>query len=179
MQSLWDFAGDIYQHEPVKAQCLYLQQTAGVDVCLLLTMVWAGRGGCRMDADLLSELHTLSSPWQAQLLMPLRDVRIAMGPAQGSATVDIEPEQREAIYQQLKALELDIEYRQLTQLQQCFFVRNLLEADLAMPPVDAALQAIIGDNVQLYLQSLNAQPQRELDQPTIARAAALFCEFLL
>ena len=42
---LWDFALTVYQSDEVKQHCLILQDSYGVDVCLLLGIWWLSNGG--------------------------------------------------------------------------------------------------------------------------------------
>ncbi len=75
MTDLWTFAVQLYQHDSVKQNCLALQDSAGVDVCLLLAVVWLGRCEFTLPEDDLDVLITAINGWQQQVTVPLRSIR--------------------------------------------------------------------------------------------------------
>lgn len=74
--SLWDFSVALYDHEPVKAAALALQD-AGLDVNIAFWLVWStGRG--RDPAPVLAEAVRIAGDWHALAVGPLRGVRDAL-----------------------------------------------------------------------------------------------------
>ena len=107
---LWTFATTVYARPGVETACLELQDT-GADVCLLLCGLWLDHRGVAHDEARERQLRQLATPWQCEVVMPLRALRQQWRHAaqQDSAL--------NALRQQLKQLELDAEREQLQHLQ--------------------------------------------------------------
>jgi uncharacterized protein (TIGR02444 family) len=75
---LWTFACAFYGRPGVAAACLALQDEGGVDVPLLLYLIWCGRTGRRLDASALAGAEARIAPWRGQVIIPLRTIRRAM-----------------------------------------------------------------------------------------------------
>ncbi|UPQ83253.1 TIGR02444 family protein [Pseudomonas knackmussii] len=107
---LWSFALGCYAQPGVEAACLELQ-SAGADVCLLLTGAWLEHRGISCDEARLERLRAISDDWRTQVVAPLRSVRQSW---RQQATLD---EELAGLRARVKALELDAENVQLRRLQ--------------------------------------------------------------
>lgn len=143
MNSLWDFAVGIYQHEPIKSACLQLQDTMGADVCLLLTVVWLGKNGRQLTLAEIALLVSTVELWQQKMTLPLRRLRKEV-----RQLIDSEPSlNAKPVYQQIKAAELEAERVSLQQLQ-AFTDTQRWHSRLA---VNADNAAAVMANISLYL----------------------------
>jgi len=104
---LRSWALDFYARAGVAPALLALQDECGQDVLLLLTVTWLWLQGRAVPVQKLNWLLRQHSPWQQQIIEPLRLVRrrLKQDPA------------AQALYQQAKRLEQDAELLQLVRLQ--------------------------------------------------------------
>ena len=107
---LWSFSLGTYARPGVEAACLTLQ-SAGVNVCLLLCGLWLGQRGVACNEQRLQQLRNVAEPWDADVVRPLRDVRMQW---KINATEDAE---LNALREQVKALELEAERHLLLRLE--------------------------------------------------------------
>lgn len=107
---LWNFALACYAQPGVEKACLDLQ-SAGADVCLLLTCAWLECRGITHADTRLQELQDISAEWRALLVAPLRALRMAW---RQPAAADADLAELRA---RVKSLELDAEHLQLQRLQ--------------------------------------------------------------
>lgn len=115
--SLWDWAVAAYAAPGVGEACLRLQDTQDQSVPLLLWAAWNARTGRRPDADTVEAACDTARAWSSAAITPLRNIRKTLkGPIP-----DIDTPAREALREQIKALELQSE-------------RHLLEALEALAP---------------------------------------------
>jgi uncharacterized protein (TIGR02444 family) len=101
----WRFSLRTYALPGVAPACLALQEEAGVDVNLLLFLMWAAGEGRRADDAEVASLEALVRPWREGVVKPLRAARQtlkALPPPWGS-------EAAAALRQQVKARELEAE----------------------------------------------------------------------
>lgn len=108
--ALWEFALNLYALPGVADDCLVLQ-AQGEDVCLLLCLCWLERRGIARSARAVEQLRELASPWQNEVITPLRLLRQQWRDA---AQRD---ERLTALRDQLKQLELHAEQTLLQRLQ--------------------------------------------------------------
>lgn len=101
------WALDGYRQPGVMPALLALQDEFGLDVLLLLNTAWLWSRGCSLPVGALGGLLARHSPWQAQVVMPLREVRRKLKPDAAA----------QELYQQVKAVELEAELLQLGRLQ--------------------------------------------------------------
>ena len=110
---LWRFALSVYKIDGVAPACLDLQETASVDVPLLLCAAFTCRQGLHFTPDHFNDLHNLTGRWQEEIVQNLRAIRqrlkSAPKPAPTTAT--------EALRSQVKAAELAAEKIQLAVMQ--------------------------------------------------------------
>ena len=72
---LWSFSLATYARPGVEDACLRLQ-TAGANVCLLLCGLWLEQRGVICDEQRVSQLQTLTEPWDTEVVQPLRSLRM-------------------------------------------------------------------------------------------------------
>ena len=107
---LWSFSLDTYARPGVEAACLTLQ-SAGVNVCLLLCGLWLGERGVTCNEQRLQLLRDLAGPWDADVVQPLRTLRLQW---KAAASVDTE---LNSLRQEVKALEMEAERHLLLRLE--------------------------------------------------------------
>ncbi len=77
--TLWDFSLAVYARPGVGAACLDLQARFGVDVNLLLAVLWTGATGRgRLSAGEVATLAAAVGALHADVVKPLRAARIAL-----------------------------------------------------------------------------------------------------
>jgi uncharacterized protein (TIGR02444 family) len=101
----WRFSLGFYRRSAVAEACIALQEQAGVDVNLLLYLLWQASQGRALAVDDVAALEQKISPWRQATVIPLRAVRRALKyppalVASGSA---------EAFRNRIKAVELEAE----------------------------------------------------------------------
>jgi uncharacterized protein (TIGR02444 family) len=80
----WRFSLRFYARTKVSAACLALQDEAGVDVNLLLFLLFLAEHQRSVVVDDIARLDASVSPWREQVVKRLRDLRRALKP--GMAT---------------------------------------------------------------------------------------------
>lgn len=106
--SLSRFAEHFYARAEVRGALLTLQDEQALDVLLLLLACWLGRRGVPAGDIDWPMLVRWQQPWQAQVIAPLRAVRIALR----------RWPQAEQLREAVKRSELEAEWLQLAQLEQ-------------------------------------------------------------
>ena len=107
---LWSFSLGTYARPGVEAACLTLQ-SAGVNVCLLLCGLWLGERGVTCNEQRLQLLRDLAGPWDADVVQPLRTLRLQW---KAAASMDTE---LNSLRQEVKALEMEAERHLLLRLE--------------------------------------------------------------
>jgi len=75
MQSLWDFALEYYARPKVADTCVVVQDTYGVNVCLLLALCWLDERNLALDEQYLEALQVHIGAWMNDVIKPLRYLR--------------------------------------------------------------------------------------------------------
>jgi len=112
-QGLWDWALNAYRADGVSEACLTLQDTCGQNVPLLLWAAWAATTSRELDADTVEAGCDAARAWDTVAVMPLRAVRRTLK----LPVPDIEDAAREALRDQVKAVELAAERHLLVGLE--------------------------------------------------------------
>ena len=73
--TFWNFSLRFYADKPVSHACLELQDRFGIDVNILLFLLWHASCGRRLTARDLQSVTEASSSWQTEVVRPLRAVR--------------------------------------------------------------------------------------------------------
>jgi uncharacterized protein (TIGR02444 family) len=101
----WQFSLHYYKEAGVSDACIALQDGCGVDVNLLLFLVWLADNGQLLTAEDVKTLDGKVRGWRELTIMPIRDVRRNL---KGAATL-VEPGRQEAFRDSVKAVELAAE----------------------------------------------------------------------
>jgi len=117
----WRFSLQFYRQPAVAAACLTLQDEAGVDVNVLLFLLWCATLRRRLSATEIGDLSRDCEAWGRSAVVPLRELRralkappplIAAGEAEVFRSkikaVELEAErlQQEAMYQRMRSAKL-------------------------------------------------------------------------
>ena len=76
----WHFSLGFYREPAVADACIALQEEAGVDVNLLLFLLWQATRRRTMSKKQIEELEAAIAPWREVTVIPLRGVRRAFQP---------------------------------------------------------------------------------------------------
>ena len=113
MSQFWDWALSAYSRPGVAQACLDLQDDHGQCTPYLLWAVWAAQSGRGLDQAILAQGADLARRWEPAFITPLRAVRRGLKPAfEGVAD-----HKREALREQVKALELAAEQTLMLSLE--------------------------------------------------------------
>lgn len=107
---LWSFALYVYARPGVEDACLKLQ-SAGANVCLLLCGLWLEQRAVVCDEQRVSLLRTLTGPWDAEVVQPLRTLRMQW------KTGAVDDAVLKGMREQIKSLELEAERVLLSRLE--------------------------------------------------------------
>lgn len=139
----WRFSLQFYRLPKVADACIALQEEAGVDVNLLLFLLWHARQRRRLSVAEVTAVEAQIAPWRDLTVIPLRNVRrgLKSPPALVAAPT------AEAFRNRIKAVELEAERLQ----QEAMYPLAPLGAEVASPE-DAARA-----NVAAYEAMLSAR----------------------
>ncbi len=101
----WRFSLQFYRQTGVSEACIALQDEYGVDVNLLLFLLWCADEGRLLAADEVRKLDDLVRDWRNLTVIPIRNVRRKL---KGARTL-ADPGQQEAFRTKIKAIELEAE----------------------------------------------------------------------
>lgn len=74
-QPIWDFVLGYYRQQGVSEAAIALQDSVGIDVNMILFLMWlSGRGKTLAEAD-MRKLGETSHSWQRQVVVPIRNIR--------------------------------------------------------------------------------------------------------
>jgi uncharacterized protein (TIGR02444 family) len=101
----WRFSLRFYRQPGVADACIALQEQSGVDVNLLLFLLWHAMHGRRLSAAEIARLEAMIAPWRELTVVPLRDLRRALK----SPPALVEAGTAESFRTRIKAVELEAE----------------------------------------------------------------------
>jgi uncharacterized protein (TIGR02444 family) len=101
----WRFSLGFYRQPGVADACIALQEEAGVDVNLLLFLLWQATRKRAFAAAEVDALERRVGPWREMTVVPLRAVRRALK----SPPALVEAAAAEAFRTRIKAVELEAE----------------------------------------------------------------------
>jgi uncharacterized protein (TIGR02444 family) len=139
----WRFSLQFYRLPKVADACIALQEEAGVDVNLLLFLLWHARQRRRLSTADVAALEAKIAPWRDITVIPLRSVRRALR----SPPALVEASTAEAFRNRIKAVELEAERLQ----QEAMFALAPLGTEA--PDAAAAARA----NVAAYEEMLTVK----------------------
>lgn len=113
MSDLWTWAVTAYEAPGVAEACLSLQDHNEQNVPLLLWAAWVAVTGRRPDEETIEAACDAARAYDTVITAPLRAVRRTLK----APIPDIDDAHREALRQQVKALELDAERRLMLELE--------------------------------------------------------------
>jgi len=102
-QRLWRFATEVYAKPGVAKACLAAQDAWAADVNLMLYLSWCALEGRPLQTKDIRLAQERCRPWREQVILPLRQQRLAWGELDG----------RRAEYAAIKKMELEAERVQL------------------------------------------------------------------
>lgn len=129
MSDLWTWTVAAYETPGVAEACLNLQDHNEQNVPLLLWAAWVAVTGRRPDEETIEAACDAARAYDTVIVSQLRAVRRTLK----APIPDVDNGHREALRQQVKALELDAERRLMLELE-----------DLAPAPSSAPRRAIDG-----------------------------------
>jgi uncharacterized protein (TIGR02444 family) len=101
----WRFSLQFYRRPGVAEACIALQEESGVDVNLLLFLLWHATQKRRLAAAEIVALEQRIATWREQTVVPLRAIRRALK----TPPALVEPGTAEAFRTRIKAVELEAE----------------------------------------------------------------------
>ncbi len=101
----WRFSLGFYRRPKVADACIALQEEAGVDVNLLLFLLWHAVQARSLSPAEVADLEDKIAPWREAAVVPLRAVRRALK----APAALIAPAAAEAFRTRVKAVELEAE----------------------------------------------------------------------
>lgn len=112
-ESFWDWALSAYRAPGVSEACLDLQDGADQNVPLLLWAAWTAATGRALDEDTIEAACDAARAWEGVAVLPLRTVRRTLK----KPVPDISDAGREALRDQVKAVELAAERHLMADLE--------------------------------------------------------------
>lgn len=104
----WRFSLNFYRQTGVSDACIALQDGCGIDVNLLLFLLWLASESRQLSPDDVKTLDDRVRSWRERTIIPIRDTRRNL---KGAATL-VEPGKQEAFRNKVKAIELEAEQLQ-------------------------------------------------------------------
>ena len=120
----WTFSLRLYRLEGVPPACLRLQDVSGVDVNVLLFVLFAASRGRLLGAGDVASIRAGIEPWKMAVVVPLRGVRRYLRQCPDG----FEPQPADALRQRVKAIELEAERLQQEALYAGWPVETLGQA---------------------------------------------------
>ena len=150
----WQFSLAVYTRDGVAEHCLMLQHRLGLDVNVLLLMLWAARQwGDAPTAEQIADADSRISAWRHEIVIPLRQLRTRLksGPAPApDAMTDV-------LRQDIKRLELDAERMEQEVLAQ--WVKEQAQANTG-----AAHGAVVQENMVVSQAPDDVRPGSEMQE---------------
>jgi len=148
----WRFSLHFYRQPGVSDACIALQDGCGVDVNLLLFLLWLASDEQLLSADEVKKLDDQVRDWRNLTIIPIRDTRRKL---KGAHTL-IETGKQEVFRNKVKAIELEAE-----RLQQEALYAFALSGPLGSR---ATTKAAVRANVSAYERVVGAAfPGRAVD----------------
>jgi uncharacterized protein (TIGR02444 family) len=160
----WKFSLATYARPGVSEACLELQETAGVDVNVLLFLLWLATNRRRVDAQDVSAIVKLVEPWRRDVVGPLRLARRASKDCPPGFDAGAVASLRLAV----KRAELEAERLQ----QEALFAWRPIDQIGALGERDTAAPS----NLDLYAQALGADLSAVARERIVAAALSWFLQ---
>jgi uncharacterized protein (TIGR02444 family) len=101
----WRFSLHVYRQAGVGEACIALQDQCGVDVNLLLFLLWLAANRRQLSGQNVADLDAAVRDWRELTIVPIRDVRRRL---KGAATL-VEANKQEGLRTKIKAVEIEAE----------------------------------------------------------------------
>jgi uncharacterized protein (TIGR02444 family) len=141
---LWRFSLYFYRHPGVADACIELQDRCGVDVNLLLFLLWLAANERRLAAAQVKEIDDKLRDWRNLTVIPLRSLRRAL---KADAPL-VTPGRAEALRTKIKGIELEAERLQQEAL---YDLAQATALGVQAAAADAARSNLIGYQSMLAL----------------------------
>ncbi len=151
----WRFSLRIYPS--VAEACLELQDRFGVDVNVLLFLLWAAHNGRKADGSEARRVILVVEDWNKSVVVPLRSVRRFLR----SPPPLVEAEATESYRQHVKQVELEAE-----RLQQEGLYRSVRLEELGEP--EPSREAAAATNIEAYAAELGTAFPQPLTEALLA-----------
>jgi len=162
----WRFSLSFYRQAGVAEACIALQDGCGVDVNLMLFLLWLAADGRQLSIEAVKELDEAVRSWRELAIIPIRALRRKL---KGAATL-VEAGKQQAFRTRVKALELEAERLQ----QEALHGRSRSLARSSQAPPPAAARA----NLAAYEELLRTPfPKAAVDRLLAAFVALKFDAF--
>jgi uncharacterized protein (TIGR02444 family) len=132
----WRFSLRFYRQPAVADACIRLQEEAGVDVNLLLFLLWHATRKRALSAAEVAELEQRIGAWRDMTVIPLRAVRRALKSPPGL----VAPATAELFRTKIKAVELEAER---LQQEAMYELARATPSGRDVPSLDAAARGNI------------------------------------
>src|SRR5436190_18631940 len=129
----WRFSLHFYRQPKVADACIALQEEAGVDVNLLLFLLWQATQRRALTAADVKALDETIGGWRDTAVIPLRNLRRALKSSPGL----VAPNTAESFRTRIKAVELEAERLQ-QEAMYALAATMPLGRDATSSPVEAA-----------------------------------------
>lgn len=146
-KSPWDFALALYSSPGVEETALYLQNSHGANVNILLWAAWLETQAIALTPDLLRSAESTIAAWDRQVVQVLRELRQRLKGDEAELA---------------KELRISVKAAELLAERQCLL---LLEGVAAAPGTEAVRA---GQNVDFYARNLNGVADVEAIRRAIA-----------
>ena len=134
---LWRFSLDLYKRDGVAPACLALQDGAGVDVNVMLFLLFAARAQRALDSPDVARIAAAVEGWRDAVVAPLRGARrfLREPPSMTDRSAAL------ALRETLKRAELEAERLEQQMLATAFPLAALGRAEAGAPPAQVNLDA--------------------------------------
>ena len=106
---IWDFVLKFYGRQGVSEACIALQDSVGIDVNMVLFLMWMAAHGRGLAAEDVKTVSEKSHGWQREVVVPIRGVRRLL---KANAPL-VDAEAAAAYRKKVQAVELEGEQLQL------------------------------------------------------------------
>lgn len=138
--TFWQFALSLYGKAGVAQKLLQLQDQFGLDINVLLYMVWLGNEGIALNDESIQPMLTLAFDWQQNIMQPLRRARREIKARLGDG----------AQYQKAKSLELAVEQEIIARLYQLKPYESVVDQNATV------------ENLKCYIKAVKPQQYTEI-----------------
>jgi uncharacterized protein (TIGR02444 family) len=134
---IWDFVLKFYKQQGVSESAIALQDSAGIDVNMILFLMWMAGHNRKLGAGEIRAVSDASHGWQNSVVVPIRNIRRLLK----SDAPLVDNDTAQSYRKKVQALELEGEQTQL----------NAMAAmSKTVPSVAAAPDAAARDNLQAF-----------------------------